>query len=234
MTVDDVFCNTFKAMRKRNEPIVQQKIDFMMPSMPMIQACRANDFDFFSPLIDAGVLSIAQTTSAAERYYLGKSKSGIPIFWMIDHMCQPQDGHIGDGWVSQLLKQREPLLEYWPIRHCFFGEHLLTTDDKPVCIVESERTAVILSELLPDSIWLAYAYPTNMTPVLMAPLQGCTVTIYPYTDPCLSNFIFFQDFRNQVCSTYDIDLHIDTTLEDHATDAQRSRCIDILDFILES
>ncbi len=208
-------------------------VDMTMPSMPMVYLCRADEFDFFQPLIDDGVLTIDQMHRATERYLLGKTKSGIPMFWMIDHRGQPLDAHISEGWISQILKKRESLLEYWQVRHCLFGEHLLAGNSNSVAIVESERTAVILSELLPESIWLAYAYPNNITPLLMAPLQGRTVTIFPYTDPYLSNFLYFQDFIGQVRRLYDINLHIDTTLEDHATESQKSRCIDILDFILE-
>jgi hypothetical protein len=43
-------------------------------------------------------------------------------------------------------------------RQCFFGEHLLSLPEnknKPVCIVESEKTACICSEVIPEFLWLA-------------------------------------------------------------------------------
>ena len=78
MTWDDVFCNTFKALRKKTAPEVKKKLDFMLPSMPMVNACRADDFDFFQPLLDSGDLTVDQMHHAAQRYHLGKSKSGLP------------------------------------------------------------------------------------------------------------------------------------------------------------
>ena len=211
----------------------KRKFDFTMPSMPMVEACRASEFDFFQPFIDNGMLSAEQMHRAAERYYLGKTRSGKTMFWMIDDMMQPLDARIGDTWVSQLLKQREPLLEYWPVKHCLFGEHLLIHQNN-VSIVESEASAVILSELFPESIWLAYVYTANLTPQLMQPLQGRNVTIYPRTDPTMSTYVFFLDYAEHVRKHYDINLRIDSTLENNATPEQKEQCIDILEFILKS
>ena len=80
---------------------------------------------------------------------------------------------------------------------------------------------------------MAYATTSHLVPDLFAPLEGRTVTIYPRTDPTMSTFVFFEDLVSQTRRLYDLDLHVDTTLEDHATEDQKERCIDILDFIKE-
>ena len=228
-------------------------MDFVVPSMKMISACRADDFDFFQPFIAGGKLTVEQMHHAAQRYHLGKTKSGQPMYWMIDDMLQPLDAHIGqDLWISQLLKKRERLLQYWRVHHCLFGLHLLNTDhsdstdkdsldssnscseEKTICVVESEQAAVVLSELFPDSIWMAYCTVPHLNIDLFAPLEGRTVTIYPCTDPCMSNILFFENLCDSVRKRYDITLSIDYTLEDHTTDSQKSRHIDLLDFLLES
>ena len=222
-----------------NDP--RYSMDFVMPSMKMIAACRADDFDFFQPFIAAGKLTVEQMRHAAQCYHLGKTKSGQPMYWMIDDMLQPLDAHIGqDLWISQLLKKREPLLQYWQVHHCLFGLHLLSVSsvksvvEKPICIVESESSAVVLSELFPESIWMAYCTVPHLDILLFEPLQGRTVTIYPCTDPCMSNILFFEELCDSVRKHYDIILSVDRTLEDHATDSQKSRHIDLLDFLLES
>ena len=271
MKWNEVFCNTFKVLRPHPSSIKHQ-VDFILPSMPMVEACRADDFDFFEPFIAAGKLTVDQMHHAAQRYYLGKTKSGQPVFWMIDDMLRPLDAHIGSTWISKLLKTREPLLDCWQVQHCLFGLHFLSLTDedsylchtdlsdltdynlqanmsqrlsesvrsersvcdyKPICVVESEASAVVFSELFPESIWLAYATTSHLVPDLFAPLAGQTVTIYPRTDPTQSTYLFFEDLVDQTLRLYDLDLHVDTTLEDHATDDQKERCIDILDFIKE-
>ena len=153
MKWSEAFCNTFKALCQTIEPEVRKKVDMMLPSMPMVNACRADEFDFFQPLLDSGDLTVDQMHHACERYHLGKTKSGVPIFWMIDDMFQPHDAHIGDNWISYYLKKREPLLDSWQVTRCLFGLHLLCVT-KPICVVESEQSAVILSEILPDSVWM--------------------------------------------------------------------------------
>ncbi len=256
-----------------NDP--RYSMDFVMPSMKMISACRADDFDFFLPFLAAGKLTVEQMHHAAQRYHLGKTKSGQPMYWIIDDMLQPLDAHIGqDAWISQLLKKREPLLQYWQVHHCLFGLHLLGPTEsflcpaemkeiteinpldpsnpcseekklsaisaisagleKPIAIVECESSAVVLSELFPDSIWMAYCTVPHLDIQLFEPLQGRTVTIYPCTDPCMSNILFFEELCDSVRKHYDITLSVDRTLEDHASDAQKSRHIDLLDFLLES
>ena len=239
MKWDEIFCHSFKAIRQQHEAEIEEAVSFMLPSMPMIKACRADHFDYFDPFIAAGKLTIEQMHHAAQRYFLGKTKSGQPIYWMIDEMMTPLDAHIGDTWISRLLKQRHPILESWSVKHCLFGLHLLYDiylgiDERLVCIVESEASAVVLSELLPENIWMAYGTNAHLLIEQMAPLKGRTVIFFPNTDPAMSNYDSFQEFANIVRRSYDIDIQIDTTLEDHATAAQKERNIDLLDFLLDS
>ena len=227
-------------LAREAEATAKQKFNFMVPSMPMVEACKADVFDFFQPFIQSGLLTAHQMHRATERYHLGKTRSGKTIFWMIDDMLDPLDARIGDTWLSKMLKQREPLLEYWSVKHCLFGLHLigglqiLQNDDKPVAIVESEQSAVILSELFPEFIWMAYATTAHLVPDLMAPLQGRHVTIYPRADPCMNTYMFFLDYAQIVRKHYDITLSIDSTLETNATAEQKEQCIDLLEFITSS
>lgn len=216
--------------------------DFILPSMKMVDACRADDFDFFQPFIDAGRLTVEQMHRAAARYHLGKTRSGLPMFWMIDDRLDVQDAHIGaDGWISSLLKSRQPLIRHWRPVHCFFGLHLISegllrtkSNYLPIAILESEASAVVLSELFPQVLWMAYATVEHLDVALFAPLQGRTVTIYPSTDPSGSTYLFFLDLAEAIRRRYDLHITVATILEDHATLAQKERCIDLLDYLLTS
>lgn len=234
MTWNEVFCNTFKELRKRISPETRKQVDLMLPSWPMVDACRADSLDAFQPFIDAGKLSVEDMHQACDRYHLGKTKTGTPIYWMIDDMNTPLDAHIGDRWISQLLKQREPLIANWQVQHCLFGLHLLAHAMSPIAIVESEASAIVLSALFPETIWLAYATTSHLSPDLFAPLEGHIVTIYPRTDPTLSNYLFFQDLVTLTLQQYDLDITISPLLEDNATADQKTRCIDLLDYLKES
>ena len=215
----------------------------------------AYDSDFCQDVVAKGWLTEEQMHHAADSYRLGKSRSGKCIFWMIDELGRIRDGRLGNSWVSQLLKAREPeILREYHARHCLFGLHLLChtditdstgfnndssdschlcSEDKPICVVDSEQSAVVLSELLPESLWMAYSCAANMTPDLFESLQGRTVTIYPRTDPSASTYLSFLEFAEEVRCLYDIDITIDDVLEEHATPEQKERQIDLLDFLLE-
>ena len=99
----------------------------------------------------------------------------------------------------------------------------------PLGIIESERSAVILSEACPDLLWLAYAYPANLTVDQFAPLQGRTVTLFPRADP--DEYLAALELADQVRRAYPIDISVSALLEDHATDSQKSRNIDLVDFL---
>ena len=209
----------------------------------MLAACRANDFDFFLPWLESGHLTVGQMHHAAERYQLGKTKSGLPMFWMIDDRHEPLDAHIANGtWLSTLLKAREPeLLECWHARHCLFGEHLLKNEkmeklenEKTVAIVEKEQSAVILSELFPESIWMAYVTLLHLDIDRFAPLQERNVIIYPPTDPMLSTFPFFEELAVSIRRHYNIPITVSPILEDYATEEQKQRKIDLIDFLFDS
>lgn len=261
MTWNEVFRNTFKELRKRISPETRKQVDLMLPSWPMVDACRADSLDAFQPFVAAGKLSVEDMHQACDRYHLGKTKTATPIYWMIDDMNTPLDAHIGDRWISQLLKQREPLIANWQVQHCLFGLHLLAhaeahTGDwrncsiakpkasnatggpvpsgSPISIVESESSAIVLSALFPETIWLAYATPSHLSPDLFAPLEGRIVTIYPRTDPTLSTYLFFQDLVTLTQQQYDLDITISPLLEDNATPTQKDRYIDLLDYLKES
>ena len=238
---------------KLNEILMPSFRDYLHPFKPMVTVEYDSDFCLWAT--DGSrqpdgkpILTEAQMRHAAERYRLGKSKSGKTIFWMTDEQGIVRDGHLGNDWVSRQLKDREPeLLRWWHPEHCLFGLHLLchtdTTDStdnterlslKPVSIVESERSAVILSEICPENIWLALAYPANLIAEVLEPLQGCETMLFPPTDPTGETFMAWLETADQARHSYGLNITVSSILEDKATPEQKSRYIDLLDFIMES
>ena len=209
----------------------------------LVADCRSDDSDFCLLMTSRYGLSKAQMHRAADRYRLGKSRSGKCIFWMMDDMGQVRDGHIGTSWVSMMLKAREPeFLRYWHASHCLFGLHLLGMAAvqhcgeaaRPVCIVEREPTAVVLSELFPECLWMASAYPLNLNTQHLEPLRSHRVTLYPPTDPAADNYFGWLEVADEARRILQLDVSVSTILEDHASREQKQRGIDLLDFLIES
>ena len=200
----------------------------LMPVVP------STDSDFCHEAISHGWLTEQQVAHAVERYRLGRSKSGRCIYWMIDEKGVVRDGHIGDSWVWLMMKRREPeLLKDTYARHCLFGQHLLAGNEQPVCIVEKERSAVVLSELFPQSIWLASAYASNLDFTAFEPLKGHPVTLCPHTDDTMSNYITHLELADMVRESLGINVAVTDFLEDQASPEQKSREVDLMEFLFD-
>jgi hypothetical protein len=68
----------------------------------------------------------------------------------------------------------------WSLQQCLFGLHLIADNPgKPIAIVESEKTAIIASEYLPDFIWLATGTINGLNVDKLKPLKGRKVVLFP-------------------------------------------------------
>ena len=220
---------------KPKDSSAASEVRFLIPTMRMVERCRCDEQDFFRPYIEAGMLTAEQMQRACQRYMLGRSRSGLPIFWMIDEMGTVYDGHIGSSWVSEMLRSRYPeLSEYWQTTHCLFGLHLTPGMEKPIAIVEKESTAVLLSELYPECHWLATVYPVNFTIDQLKPLCGNTVTLFPSTDSTMTSYLAWHDIAEQAREAYHMDISCSDILERHATAEQKERKIDLVDYLMHN
>ncbi|MCH5309732.1 MAG: toprim domain-containing protein, partial [Prevotella sp.] len=114
---------------------------------------------------------------------------------------------------------------------CLFGLHLLAGDKKHVAVVESEKTAVIMSEAMPQYIWLAAGGLSMLSAEKLLPLQGRRVVLFPDTDPDGKAYAAWQRVAEEASEQMQQPIHVSRLLEDHATDAQKAAKIDIVDFL---
>lgn len=81
-------------------------------------------------------------------------------------------------WALAELKKNDK-----PRRWCNFGDHLLKDDPTaPVCIVESEKTALVASIVYPARLWIAVGSKNNLSPERCAPYRGREIVVYPDRD----------------------------------------------------
>jgi len=175
-------------------------------------------------------------------YFIGTSKHwpGATVFWQIDKnanvrtgkvmLYNPITGHrVKDpfnhiSWAHKLLD-----IKNFNLRQCLFGEHLLTnTTQKVAAIVESEKTAVIASIVLPEYVWLASGSLQNLNAEKCKVLRDC------------KRVILFPDVRG-----YDLwkaksrelglrKVHVSDMLEKRASPEERAAGIDLADYILKA
>ena len=227
------------------------------PTEWLWRRCLSIKSQFCEAVVAAGYLSWEQMVSAACRYRLGASKQGGVIFWQIDQEERVRDGKVmyyrpdchrdkdkdhHPTWVSALLRRRDPFPNSpHETSHCFFGANLLTQrsvcDKKTVCVVEAEKTAVILSERYPEYVWLAAGGLGEVQVDKFRPLRGHKVILFPDTDPEgiaykrwyeAAQLVMQQPFWEGAPP-----IRVSAVLEQHASPEQKARKIDLVDFLFD-
>ena len=106
-------------------------------------------------------------------------------------------------------------------------------DNKTICVVESEKTAVMMSELRPDCLWLATGGKTELNVARLKPLQGHRVILFPDTDTDGSTYREWYELALAAGDVYGQPFTVSAILEQHATPSQKQRKIDIADYFFE-
>jgi len=106
---------------------------------------------------------------------------------------------------------------------------------KPICVVESEKTAVVCSIHFPQCLWLSCGGLQMLKPELLTPLTAYKVILFPDTDEKGDAFHLWLSVAQQAQKLYPFQypLRVSPLLELHATPDQKSRKIDLLDYIFE-
>lgn len=190
-------------------------------------------------------LSDEQIRTATENYALGATNSKEVIFWQIDITGKVRTGKIMQynlatgrrikhesgaiDWVHNKLKKSGTLPEDFNLQQCFFGEHLLKIySDKYVGIVESEKSAIIASCIVPDIIWLAAGNLNGLSIEKCLVLKGRDVMLYPD----LGAFEKWSQKAVEIQKQCSCKVSISTLLEAESTDSDRANGLDIADFIV--
>ena len=131
------------------------------------------------------------------------------------------------NWLHSILKRRKQLPPDWQLTQCLFGEHLLPQhQDKTVALVESEKTAIICSAMMPQYLWLATGGKSGLTSERLSSLKGRKIIVFPDIDA-------FKDWQQKIFTFPHLDIRISRLLEDNATPADRAAHIDLADWILK-
>lgn len=132
------------------------------------------------------------TNQLIGKYFIGTSTywKGATVFWQIDKNGRVRTGkimlyssatgrrsrekHHAPYWVHKSLNKPD-----YTLKQCFFGEHLLIDNVKPVAICESEKTALIASVYLPEFLWLACGSINGLSMEKCTVLKNQSVVLFP-------------------------------------------------------
>lgn len=152
-----------------------------------LQGQRNTFVDFLHTLFDS-----PKVAAAVERYCIGGDSSGRTIFPNIDTEGRCVGGAVipylpnghrdkskGASNIHSELKRKDKTLPPQGDQ-VLFGSHLLRHyPTASVGVVESQKSAVILSIIYPEIVWVATAGMTNFNERLLAPIYDRNVVCYP-------------------------------------------------------
>ena len=113
------------------------------------------------------------------------------VFWQINTKEQIQGAKVMhyDRYTGKRIKEPYNHINWlhkaieepdFTLCQCLFGLHRINEDyQKTIAIVESEKTAIIMSIFLPDFIWLATGSKGNFKFELLKPLKKRNIIAYP-------------------------------------------------------
>lgn len=174
-------------------------------------------------------------------YNVGTAKGGRTVYWQVDGNQRIRTAKLMDydaksghrlkdfqHHVSWLHSQM--VIDKVRIRQCFFGEHLLARyPDKPIAIVESEKSAVVASHFLPQYVWLASGGKDGMFNRADHRLFiGRRVILFP-------DLGMVDNWKRKVAMlrSKGIGASLFPFLEEKASDIDRQNGLDIADFLLQ-
>ena len=184
---------------------------------------------------------------AMKEYALGATRNKSVIYWQIDingnirtgkiMQYNPQTGkrvknRAGSiNWVHSILKKRNPIFKNFNLCQCYFGEHLLRLyPDKPVAIVEGEKTAVIGSMIYRDFIWLAAGSLNGLSVSKSEVLKDKYVVLHPDAG-CIDKW---TRKMNEIKRKVPAQLSVSDHIEKHATTKQLEYGYDLADYIIDN
>ncbi|MBR6279419.1 MAG: hypothetical protein IKR41_11795 [Bacteroidales bacterium] len=153
-------------------------------------------------------------------YRIGSINDGI-IFWQIDQldlihrgkvMFYESDGHRkkAAGAITMMWKILNRDRDSEP-EMCFFGQHLVYKSDKPVGIVESEKTALVASYAMPELTWIATLSVNNFNSERMNFFKSFKKPVFVFPDfDGYGNWAGKTEF---IRSALNIDITVDNTIK---------------------
>jgi hypothetical protein len=219
-----------------------QQINYINPKyLSLSHGLNSNFGDFLKHNFNEGELN-----EIMKKYYLGMTKDRSVIFWYIDKEERVRSGKIiqydsqtvkrvkseksSITWVHSELKKQNQLPRDWTFSRCLFGEHLLKNNPNAnICLVESEKTAIIASIYMPNEIWLATGGKEMFNENVCKVLKGRKVIIFPD----LGATKVWREKSEIIFKQVGCTMIISEILERLANEEDKEKGLDIADYLLK-
>ncbi|MBL7837624.1 MAG: hypothetical protein JNM67_08915 [Bacteroidetes bacterium] len=170
---------------------------------------------------------------------------GATIFWQIDIeqkirtgkviLYNPLNGkrvkepynHV--NWFHSIKLKSKELVSF-RLKQCFFGEHQLMYNTKsPVAIVESEKTAILMTIYMSEYVWIASGSLVNISVEKCKVLKHRKVVLFPD----LNGYDKWNEKAIELREKLGLNVSIFNWLQDVAEEEDKKAGYDIADFIVK-
>lgn len=183
-----------------------------------------------------------ETIRLFKEYHVGTSKKwngAATVFWYISIdgkirtgkiMLYHHNGHrVKEGYSRISWAHTEMNLKNFNLELCFFGENLLNIyPDKPVGIVESEKSAIICTAYMKDFVWLATGGKNGCLKARYHVLHARKICLFPDSKAYDAWYKFYIKLKSENYS-----VTISNLLEYKTNEEQWNAGIDIADILLQ-
>lgn len=178
------------------------------------------------------------------RYKIGNAPDWYDgtIFWQIDEKRKVRAGKIiryGENgrrfgnlnWIHSLQKRRKQIDDF-NLEQCLFGLHLLEDNSSPIAIVESEKTACVMSEFFPKYLWMAAGSLNGLNRSKLLPIKDRKIIFYPDAGIGRKGKSPYEKWELISCelSLEGFRISISDVLENSTTELQKKEGFDLADF----
>ena len=192
-------------------------------------------------------------------FHVGTSSSlwkGATVFWQMDASSnlreakimlydpltgkrikkeqEPKKGRAKVSYIGKRILKKMGIQEP-NLKLCFFGEHQLNDTTKPIAIVESEKTAILMTAFTimkkaPNYTWIATGGKTGINlkyPNNTSILSGRKVLLFPD----LNGYEEWEEYANHLNNC---DVSVSNVLRDNCAPEDKEKGLDIADFFLDT
>jgi len=168
------------------------------------------------------------------------------VFWQIDEHKNIRGAkiikynHSGKrtryiNWLHA-IQLKEGKISSFQLNQCLFGLHLIKKYQKTIAIVESEKTACVMSLLFDKYLWLATGSLNGLTQEKIRCLKDRKIILYPDLGKIGETANPFEQWKHK-CNDFKkigFDVEISDLLEQKATSFHREKGYDLADYFLEN
>ncbi|MDO6812258.1 DUF6371 domain-containing protein [Tenacibaculum soleae] len=237
---------SYKPLVNKNHPLEIKETDFH-PLNELNDSLAYYDKNNFIQFIKSK-FNLEQVSTLLNDYKIGTAASwnNGTIFWQIDSKNKIRGGKIilysNRGKRTKYINWRHSLkikkgeINSFNLSQCFFGEHLLSKYDKPIAIVESEKTACIMSLLFEKYLWLASGSLGGLNEKKIEVLKNRKIILYPDLGIESVNGSPYTKWKS-TCDELKLkgyDIQVSNLLEEKGSRIEREKGFDIADYFLKS